>query len=753
MPALMMHVVNSSLTVTRTVTDTNAFDNNRASARVAVDGSGNARIVVYTHNTGPAAGYTTDLHLFPIAYVYSCATSDTAFNRLGAIPYVKEATLPWYNSTTGRWYVGLMSFRGGTGLVNVSVARAGVSNFVTDITASVVTTTPKRFRPAAVIGEYVPDSAYTQSHDQYGYFRDNKSPAHKPVVSSYDTYIGYGQIATYGLRQYGVAKLKLYDQSATHVASNVYSGGYLGRYDGYQPYGLGFVCQPSIHVADEQTGTLATGSYSYIAVHSFLDREGNLNYSRCSEPIVVAVANNLGKLKVDVSVPAISSFDGPMNVSLFRTTVGGTQYYLVESRNVATSSSVNGIAQEVIETFTDSLADTALASRTLLYRAPGTSGTALDRANPLSAKHVVKHKDRYFYAHNNSVYFSSFDVDGECPWFSPGLSLDVIGGSGYITGLASMDGTLVVFKKDAVWVIDGDGPPENGGSGSEFSIPRKIHTPYGCTDPRSIVEIPDGIVYRSSRGIELLTRTYKNQWMGERVQQTVDSYKYVGGATFDKTNGRLYMTLSNSLDTDGGHLRSANGVTLVYDVVSNVWVKFYHTTTYDYGKTLQDVLFANVTPTGNTKPSAIVAIDHGAMVFAELETTYLDYSSNFVPWNLSTGWVRADSKQDRIRVTDCLFLGRRLSGFNLKCQYYKDYDRSTATTIKTFDATATNIVPVQLEFQPDKEGVQSMKFVLSSETPTNPTTLGSGQQVEINGITIRVGVRGGGAKLGSSQKG
>ncbi len=756
--AWRMIVLNGSFAVTRTVNDTTSQDSSSNSIRVAVDGSGNARLIAYSKVEGPSRGPNIDLHQFPVAHMYSCTTAASTFTYLGAVPYVKENSVPWYNSTTGRWYVNLVSFRGGTGNIDTDKNRAGVSSFVLDITESTITTTPYRFRPACVIGEYTPDSSYVHSSDRIGYFRNGEIQAQRPASDGYNTYIGQGQIKSYGLRGYSVCKLGLYDRKSTNASSGCISGGTTQKFDGYQPYDLGMLLQPGLHVVNETTGNsiMEDGSFNYVAVATYLDKESNTVYSRCSEVVNVTTTGGFGSVKADVSIPNVSQFSGPVTISLFRTLTGQTQFYLLESRNTSITALGLGLAGDVLESFGDDLDDDTLATKPLLHRQPGTQGTALDRTNPLASSTVIRHKDRYFYAHDSTLYFSSFDVDGEAPWFSPGFIIDGFQyGTGPITGLASMDGSLVVFKKDAVFIVDGDGPPENGGTGNEFSTPRKVHTQYGCTDPRSVVEIPDGIVFRSLRGIELLTRSYKTQFFGERIQNTVNSYKYVGGATYDKVQARLYMALSNTLTADGGHDHTAAGVTIVYDTVSNAWTKFYHYNSSGYGKSMQDVLFTHTKPTGNTNEDCVWFADHSSGTFWERDASGLDYSAGdiHVPWKIETGWVRAMSKQDRIRVTDFYLLGRRLSGHNIKCQYLTDYIRSSAATIKTFDATATNIIPLQLEFQPAKESVQSMKFILSSESPTNPTTLGTGQQLEINGITVRVGLKGGGPKLAASQKG
>lgn len=621
---------------------------------------------------------------------------------------------------------------------------------------------PRKFRVCAVLGEYSPDGSSVIGSDTVGGWGNITVGPHRPGVNSYETIIGYGQISTYGLRGYALARLQSFDASHSTFDRDVYSGGVTGIYDGWKPVECGFVGQPWVYVYDFKYGSMANGLYAYVAVWSFRDKEGRVTYSRTSEPASVVTAGGNGNINIDVTVPtAHSATDTQCTVHLYRTAVGGTIYYLVESRLV--TSTVTTPQGTVFESFTDSLADATLITRPQLYRAPGTSGTALDRCNPLSSRHIVRHKDRVFYAHESTVFYSSFEVDGEQPWFSPGFSFEVPGGTGPITGLASMDGVLVIFKRDGVWAVDGEGPPENGGTGTEFSEPRRFNIKFGCVDPRSVVQIPEGIAYKSERGIELLTRGYKNVWIGEKVQATVNAYPFCGGGTYDVENSRLLYCLGDTLAVDGGLSYTTSGVTICYDTVNldgkgiGLWTKWIFTNSNAYGDPMQDVVYAPAPPADQNSPawrtSGVFVVDHNNTFFYLHPSLGTDRSGTFVPWKITTGWVRGASKQDRIRVTDLLFLGRRLSNHNLRCDYFINYNRASTGTIRIFDATSTNVTPEQFEFQPGIESVQSMKFELSSETPTNPAVIGDGTQCEINAITVRVGAKGGQQKLPSTQKG
>ncbi len=752
MSAWVMKVLNGSLSVTRTVTDTTVLDVTSPGARIGVDSSGNARIVIYSKFSNPSTGQlasTTQQQYIPVAGVYSCTTAASTFTELGQIVGAKEASAPFYVANSARFYVGLVAWNGGTNQSGALINRVGTS-YLADITESVVSTTPKRFRPSAILGEYVSDVSYLHSDDNAGFHIDGVSCPYRPFVSGYDVSMGFGSISTYGIRSYTQASLRLYDPTKCSFATDAISGGILAAYDGYQPIEAGIVTQPILYAVDLGTGSLPTGSYVYTAVYSYRDRQGRVYYSRCAEPTTVVMSANVGKGGIDVTVPTVTAYDGPISILLFRTAVGATQFYLVEERAVNTPTTT--VLTQAVETFTDTMLDAVLIAKPLLFRAPGTASTALDRCNAVSASQVIRHKDRVFYSHDSTVFYSSFDVQGEAPWFSPGLSFDVLGGTGPITGLASMDGALLVFKRDAIFLVDGDGPPENGGSGNEYSPPRRIQNEFGCLDQRSICSIPDGITFRSHRGLEILNRGLKVVWLGERVQATVNSYPYTGGCTFDRVNGRLYYVLGATQATDLGNDYTANGCTVVFDTINNVWSKFFHTNTSAYGKAMQDVVFANASSGSNTTDTVYFA-DHNNGLFYESDTSGLDALGSFVPWKLATGWVRGQSKQDRVRISDFQFLGRQLTGHNLKCEYLVNWDRTSTATIATKDATATAIIPEQIEFQPPREKLESAKFVLSSVTPTNPTTLGVGTQCEINGITVRLGPITGGFKVATTAKG
>ncbi len=750
--------VSGAYSTTRTVTGPAFPAGGIGEIRVAADGTGNARLIAYVSETDQNSG------TFPCPVVYAVAIGGTSFTTLGYLPYWCEASLPTF--VDGEYLVHMHNMMYGDTNDPISNCDA-----VIDLTLSKTqgtgfgyggTSGPQVFWPEAVLDTYTasdgrPDASITFL--AYGAVFANKGPAyrpHKTLSGSSSVDIGFAhwsrsQSTLDSAMSFTVDVLKRVAAATykTHVAVDSISGGVLSSYDGNIVGEYGFVHAPNLTVKDAGAGSMGAGIYNYVVVFSYRDSLGRIHYSRTSRPrAITQIASK--NVTIQIVVPTVSMRYSDMQVQVYRTAAGGTQYYFLAQNRIYTAAGTSTVPDnEVYMTLTDSTLDATLIAQPLLYRQPGTTGTALDRYHAVSANHVCRHKDRVFYCNGNTVYYSSFAVDNEAPWFHPAFSFQVPGGSGDIVALASMDGILVVLKRDYVAVVDGDGPAENGGNGTEFSPPRQIHTEFGCVDARTLVNVPIGIMYRSPRGIELLKRNLQTDFVGRNVERTVNTYAFAPetgrghGACFDRVNSRVLFLMSS---------QSASRVA-VFDLLSGTggaWTTFSYAS-IDSGL-VGTIGYARSVDYAGTKGDYVYY--GGVGVFADDKDGGLDSGANFVPFFFSTGWLKGSSMQDRLKVTDLMVMGHRQSNHNLYCTYGVDYDTATAqTTIKTFTGADTTLVPEVLVFQPAKENVRSISFTVVSATPTVNTTLGTGKQVDITGLTVRLGLKGGGAKLPSAQKG
>ncbi len=572
---------------------------------------------------------------------------------------------------------------------------------------------------------------------RYGSYLIDGGKEFNPVVAIQTVSRGYGfSVFTIKTSRYGGIVTKVFG------GSNYISGGTHISYAGDKVAEADFVDIPIMAVTESVgAGAIAAGIYKYIAVYRCVDETGAVAYSRCSNPFSVTLAaNKSGDMSV---VPcAVTMRDpfgnavpgsSPISIDVYRTLSGGTQYYLVASSQVGTPAT--GLATQLLVcaasrlwTFSDNLTDATVAAQPLLFRQPGTVNSPLDRYPPPGGKILCQHKDRLFTAdpYGQRVYYSSFFVDGETAWYAPAFSFFVHGGTGPITAIGSMDGRLIVFKRDGIFIVDGDGPPEGGPNGSEYSPPQRIPTEYGCIDQNSLLLTTEGLVYRSTRGIELLDRNLRVSWVGDAVQDTVNDHTRTLGTCLD-TFGRVHMLLCTNTAPTVGLVTAETGVEVIWDIPSKAWsVNKYTPTSGTYGKALQDVCIADIYGLGEI----VCYADPSSGTYYGDATTFKDatsaLASAYVPFTMETGWIRS-GPQARQRVSDILLLAKKRSGANhaLKISIAYNYVDSYTQT-STWQPSAINVLAIEeLLMQPATQQVLAFRIKIEDLAPSATTIVTS----------------------------
>ncbi len=578
-----------------------------------------------------------------------------------------------------------------------------------------------------------------------------------PAVPIQTTARGFGY-AVFNLKTNGHADVA----TATFGGANHISGGCHSTYAGDQLSESGYMDFPLVNTTSSATGL--TGSFRYIAVYRFMDEAGSVTWSRTSPVSSITVANK----QIDVSIlpcnvtnrdSVLLASPTPCNqsVELYRTANGGTQYYLCGSSQIGTPAS--GLGTQLISlgaarqmTMVDVLADATLITQPALFRQPGTPNSAVDRYPPPCGNPLVQHKDRLFTTdpYGQRVYYSSFFVDGETAWFNPAFSFFVHGASGPITALASMDGRLFVFKRNGIFVVDGDGPPEGGPSGNEYSPPQRLATEFGCVDHRSLALTTEGLVYRSVRGVELLTRSLQVKWLGEKVLTTVDANPKVCGAAIDSV-GRYHLALGAS-DTGTATQASVSGVELVYDFDLKCWTISHHT---DYGGTydrcIQDVCRADLSGYGEV----LCYADPSGYVLREDATSGLDRGLHYVPWTIETAWIKT-GQQARARFSKGMLLAKKLAGANHSITISAAYNYvDSYTQVGTFEPDEINDAALEeLALNLNRPEGIAVRLLFEESAPADTDTypVGTGRGCDVLGISVEVAQKTGAPKLASGQK-
>ena len=155
----------------------------------------------------------------------------------------------------------------------------------------------------------------------------------------------------------------------------------------------------------------------------------------------------------------------------------------------------------------------------------------------------------------NDLMYSKMVYPGQPVEFNDALRMPIDPVGGKITALASMDEKLIVFEEDATFFIAGTGP-NNLGQQNDFTTPERISTDVGCVDPKSVVLTPDGLMFKSRKGIYLLSRQL--------------SVSYIGAAV-EAYNGLNFTSAKVVGELNQVRFTTSDGDCLVYNYVYKFW--------------------------------------------------------------------------------------------------------------------------------------------------------------------------------------
>lgn len=359
----------------------------------------------------------------------------------------------------------------------------------------------------------------------------------------------------------GAARADL-DFGAVHVyqsaqlGDNLHvAGGILSDYDGVSCFEHGFLLFPEAPTFTSGSGgSITTGTRLYRAVYEWTDARGQLHRSAPSP--AVSVTNGATFTAVTASVPTMrltarTAADGrsEANVCLYRTEDNGTLYYKVGTgTNSTTTDRVS-----IVDTTADG---TSLISRQPLY----TNGGVPAEHAPEAASIVVAGKNRLFMAglssDPNTIVYSQPREPLLATGFPDQFSIRVPSEGGPITALHVLDDQVLAFKADRVFRFSGDGPDGAGRVESAFTQPQLVSTDVGCEDPQTIVQVPQGLMFRSAKGIYLMDRGLTVSYVGAAVEAFNDREVSSGVLVPGRNLIRLTTT---------------EGPTLSYDYLLDQW--------------------------------------------------------------------------------------------------------------------------------------------------------------------------------------
>ncbi len=458
--------------------------------------------------------------------------------------------------------------------------------------------------------------------------------------------------------QHGINLAKFtIDQNVQHsseIASALHlTGGMLWEYDGVKPVEHGFQVWPENVVVTTTTGagSIAAGTYFYVATYEWTDNAGNLHRSAPSIPVVVTTttASSTNTINVPTDRLTYKVSPNPIRIVLYRWSVAQQVYYQITS---ITSPIVNDTTMDSI-VYTDTKADSAILGQTLLYT---TGGVIEDIAAPASIDSAL-FKNRLFIIDaedQNLLWYSKQVIESVPVEMSDLLTLYVAptsgaqGSTGPLTAISAMDDKLIMFKKDAIYYLTGTGP-DNTGANNDFIDPVFITGTVGCANPSSIVLTPNGLMFQSDKGIWILGRDLSTNYIGAPVESF---------------NNATVMSATAIPGTNQVRFILSNDITLMYDYFFNQWGT--HTNISAISATLYQ--------------GAHTYLNKFGQVFQETPNTFLDGSVP-VLMSFTSAWINVAGLQGYERMYYLLLLGTYITPFTLNVQFAYNYNSSPSQAV------------------------------------------------------------------------
>lgn len=541
----------------------------------------------------------------------------------------------------------------------------------------------------------------------------------------------------------GKATFNAWHQTAEAGNLLAIAGGAPAFYDGCQAVEMGYydtatITSVSVNAA---AGSLSAGAYSYKLVREWVDARGNVHRSNASQTVTQTgfaasqsadvVIRHLG---LTARQDAQTAYTNPVVHRLYRSLVNASTFYATKAQGYRDTRNVVTTTGAV--TVTESAADTTISTYGQIY----TTGGILEAQCPPSCTTLAVHRQRLWLGGTptDALFYSKKFEYGVAPEFNDALTIEPFEG-GRVVALASLDEVLVIFKESGIWILQGDGMNDTGDvDSSTLSEPRKVQTDVGCTEPRSVVSTPDGIMFLSQRGIYLLNRSLQVVFVGDPVSDLT-------GASGAGITSAVLVPAQNIVRFTRSLASSADYDTLVYDYEKGSWSvdKYYCT----YSAAQRGALSACVVN------GTYTWVTPEGQEYEEDTSTYLDGGTTWVTLKLRTAWIKTTGVlQGYQRCWYAMVLGERNTACGASVTLGYDYGAATQTAV-TFAESATNTTPMQLSAgvatKPRNQAIQV------TYQDSAPVTYGTGKGATIHGIALEYGVMTGKRNKGlpATQKG
>jgi len=434
-----------------------------------------------------------------------------------------------------------------------------------------------------------------------------------------------------------------------------FAGGQLKAYDGNVLTEENFNYPPDNLIVTDGTGTGVFDeqkTYSYRAIYSWTDAQGNIHRSGFNEGGIWTSTGTSTLANLVVQIPTLPlTQKSNVYLELYRTAASGTVFYKTDSDSSATQDQtfnpiLNYSGYDMIQ-FNDITPDSTgtapLSANEIIY----TTGGVLENISPPSCSIIGSFKNRLFLAgleDKLELRYSKLLSENVGVEFNDSLSILTSQVGGDIVALKGMDDKLIIFKENAIFYLSGDGP-NNLGQQDNFTEPQLVSSDVGCSVKNSVVLTPQGLFFKSSKGIYLLTRSIGLQYVGAPMED-FNHLTIVKAELVAKSNEVRFLT--------------SDGPCLVYNYFRGFW------TTYTNHRGEASVMIGDIY-------YYVHKSGGGNKLYKQNYNSYTDNNTP-IPMIIETGWMNPVAAQSAIRVYRMLLLGDYFTPHRLKISVAYDYN-------------------------------------------------------------------------------
>lgn len=539
--------------------------------------------------------------------------------------------------------------------------------------------------------------------------------------------------AIYSQTGINIATMKIGTSSivTAEIANDLHlSGGFIWIYDGYTPVEHGFHLWPDYVEVDTDAsgGYLTAQKYFYQVTYEWSDNQGNIYRSAPSVPISVTTTGSTSTNTISIPTLRLTyKTANPVKIVIYRWSQAQQTYYQVTS---ILAPLMNDTTEDSVE-FDDTLADSSILGNNILY----TTGGVLENIAAPATNILTLWQSRlwYLFAEDpNLVGFSKQVIESTPVETSDLLTIFVppTAGAQFSTGplkcASAMDDKLILFKRDAIYYINGSGP-DNTGANSQYGDATFITSTVGCENQKSIVFMPQGIMFQSDKGIWLLGRDLSTNYIGAPVEAFTQNATVQSAVNVPGTN-QVRFTLDS-------------GVTLMYDYFYGQWGTFVNV------PAISACIYQNLH----------TYINSAGQVYQENPGSYLD-GGRPVLMSFTTGWLNMAGLQGFQRAYMFYLLGVYKTPHKINLGISYDYvdspEQVTTITPDSYNGTygsdpiyGSSALPYggnsnieQYRVDLAKQRCESFKIAFDEIfDPSYGTTAGQG--LTLSGLNVIVGIK------------